>query len=234
MTKLQSALNALLLTALTALCATCTADSIATEDLPTPRTGVLRLRMASDPVFVQVDTRAVTALTDFTGYVFTLSDGTEVNFTEGQAIIPAGTYTLTATNAATADAYTEPVYSGTSGSFTLTAGGTAEVSLTLTPQNSKVSYTVSDEFKAAYTIQSFTVGTQTLTSAGEEKYIPAGSISYEITARANLGSHVQEFSTVSGTLTAEAGKSHPIHLDINPITGYIKIDSGDPYSGEFQ
>lgn len=236
MTNLKSALTPLLLTVLTALCVGCSADSMTAEELP-PRTGVLCLSLSSDPVYVQVDTRAATPLTDFTGYTFTLSDGTTVDFTDGKAIVPAGTYTLTATNEGSADPYAEAVYKGTTAeSFTLTAGGTAEVSITLTLQNSKASYTVSDDFKAAYTIQSFTVGgsTHTLSSPGAEHFIPAGNISYEITAKANPGSHVQEFTTLTGTLAAEAGKSHTIHLDISPITGYIRIDSGDPYNGVFE
>ena len=79
------------------LCTGCSAEDIAGE--APSEMGVLCLQMSSDEDFVQVETRAVQTLTDFTGYTFTLSNGQELSFNDGEAIIPAGTYTLSATNA---------------------------------------------------------------------------------------------------------------------------------------
>lgn len=225
------------------LCTGCSAEDIAGE--APSEMGVLCLQMSSDEDFVKVETRAVQTLKDFTGYTFTLSNGQELSFTNGKAIIPAGTYTLSATNA-NADAvdggYGGPLYSGSSDEFTVTAGGTTPVTLSLgAPQNAKVTIELSSEFTGLYTFSSLTLKEgeegHTLTSAEQVAYFPATNttLSYTLVANANKNSHVQDITGASGTVTIAPGTHTTLTLDVNPIDpNLVTIVTGDPYNGEFQ
>lgn len=225
------------------LCTGCSAEDIAGE---TPsEMGVLCLQMSSGEDFVQVETRAEQTLTDFTGYKFTLSNGEEISFTDGKAIIPVGTYKLSATNA-NADAvdggYGGPLYSGSSDEFTVTAGGTTPVTLSLgAPQNAKVTIELSSEFTGLYTFSSLTLKEgekgHTLTSAEQVAYFPATNttLSYTLVANAKQYSHVQDITGASGTVTIAPGTHTTLTLNVNPIDpNLITIVTGDPYNGEFQ
>lgn len=225
------------------LCTGCSAEDIAGE---TPsEMGVLCLQMSSGEDFVQVETRAEQTLTDFTGYKFTLSNGEEISFTDGKAIIPVGTYKLSATNA-NADAvdggYGGPLYSGSSDEFTVTAGGTTPVTLSLgAPQNAKVTIELSSEFTGLYTFSSLTLKEgekgHTLTSAEQVAYFPATNttLSYTLVANAKQYSHVQDITGSSGTVTIAPGTHTTLTLNVNPIDpNLITIVTGDPYNGEFQ
>ena len=227
------------------LCTGCSAEDIAGE---TPsEMGVLCLQMSSDEDFVQVETRAVQTLTDFTGYTFTLSNGQELSFTNGEAIIPAGTYTLSATNA-NADAvdggYGGPLYSGSSDEFTVTAGGTTPVTLSLgAPKNAKVTIELSSEFTGLYTFSSLTLKEgeegeegHTLTPDKQVAYFPATNttLSYTLVANAKQYSHVQDITGAKGTVTIAPGTHTTLTLDVNPIDGYIRIDGGGEYGGVFE
>lgn len=225
------------------LCTGCSAEDIAGE--APSEMGVLCLQMSSGEDFVQVETRAVQTLTDFTGYTFTLSNGQELSFTNGKANIAAGTYTLSATNA-NADAvdggYGGPLYSGSSDEFTVTAGGTTPVTLSLgAPQNAKVTIELSSEFTGLYTFSSLTLKEgeegHTLTSAEQVAYFPATNttLSYTLVANANKNSHVQDITGASGTVTIAPGTHTTLTLDVNPIDpNLVTIVTGDPYNGEFQ
>lgn len=230
------------------LCTGCSAEDIAGE--APSEMGVLCLQMSSDEDFVQVETRAVQTLTDFTGYTFTLSNGQELSFTDGEAIIPAGTYTLSATNA-NADAvdggYKGALYSGSSEEFTITAGGTTPVTIDLgTPKNAKVTINLSEDFKQSaeddaytYEISNFALGEKTLnlTSNTQDFFFPVpegGELTYTLVANAKQGSHVQDITGATGTVTIAAGTHTTITLSVNPITGYITIENGGTHSGEFQ
>ncbi|MDO5488556.1 MAG: DUF4493 domain-containing protein [Bacteroidaceae bacterium] len=225
------------------LCTGCSAEDIAGE--APSEMGVLCLQMSSGEDFVQVETRAEQTLTDFTGYKFTLSNGEEISFTDGKAIIPAGTYKLSATNA-NADAvdggYGGPLYSGSSDEFTVTAGGTTPVTLSLgAPQNAKVTIELSSEFTGLYTFSSLTLKEgekgHTLTSAEQVAYFPATNttLSYTLVANAKQYSHVQDITGASGTVTIAPGTHTTLTLDVNPIDpNLITIVTGDPYNGEFQ
>ncbi len=197
-----------------------------------PQTGTLCLTLSSQEIYVS--TRTTDA--DFT---FTLDNSTPIVFTDGKAIVEAGEHTISATNAAVvADGYEGPLFRGSS-SFSLVPGEVKSVHIDMgTPQNAKICYTVSDAFAAAYTLQSVVVGDDvrqhTLQSAADEKFLPAGAVTYTITAKANVESYVQEFTPVTGSFTAEAGKKHALSLDINPISGYVRIDVGEDHSGEFE
>ena len=228
--------------AISQLCTGCSAEDIAGE--APSEMGVLCLQMSSDEDFVQVETRAVQ-----TGYTFTLSNGQELSFTDGKAIIPAGTYTLSATNADAVDGgYTGALYSGSSEEFTITAGGTTPVTISLgAPKNAKVTISLSAEFKELYTFSSLKLkegeegeegeGGHTLTPDVQVAYFPATNttLSYTLVANANKNSHVQDITGATGTVTIAPGKHTTLTLDVNPIDpNLVTIVTGDPYSGEFQ
>ena len=222
------------------LCTGCSAEDIAGE--APSEMGVLCLQMSSGEDFVQVETRAVQTLTDFS---FTLSNGQELSFNDGEAIIPAGTYRLSATNAGAVDGgYGGPLYSGSSDEFTVTAGGTTPVTLSLgAPQNAKVTIELSSKFTVLYTFSSLTLKEgeegeegHTLTPDVQVAYFPATNttLSYTLVANANKNSHVQDITGATGTVTIAPGKHTTLTLNVNPITGYIKIDSGGEHSGVFE
>lgn len=221
------------------LCTGCSAEDIAGE--APSEMGVLCLQMSSGEDFVKVETRTEQTLKDFTGYTFTLSNGQEISFTDGKAIIPAGTYTLSATNAdAVHDGYGGPLYSGSSDEFTVTAGGTTPVTLSLgAPQNAKVTIELSSEFTELYTF-SLTLKEgekeHTLTSAGQVAYFPATNttLSYTLVANAKQGTHVQDITDATGTVTIAPGTHTTLTLDVNPIDGYIRIESGGEHGGVFE
>lgn len=218
------------------LCTGCSAEDIQAE-VPEGK-GVLCLSMSADEVYVEVETRASQKLTDYT---FTLN-GDDITFTDGKAIVPAGTYTLSATNSGAVDGgYGGPLYEGSSEEFTLSAGEQKAVTLNLgSPQNAMVTVVLSDNFTDHYTLSSLTLKEgekgHTLTPNNLEAYFPAEAetLSYTLVADANKGSHVQDITGATGTVGIAAGTHTTLTLDVNPITGYIKIESGDPHSGEFQ
>lgn len=220
------------------LCTGCSAEDIQAE-VPEAK-GVLCLSMSADEVYVEVETRASQTLMDFSGYTFTLN-GDDITFTDGKAIVPAGTYTLSATNSGAVDGgYGGPLYSGST-TFTLSAGEQKTVPLNLgSPQNAMVTAVLSEDFRKHYTLSSLTLlegeKGHTLTSSNLEAYFPAEAetLSYTLVAAARAGTHVQDITGATGTVGIAAGTHTTLTLDVNPITGYIKIESGDPYNGEFQ
>ena len=220
------------------LCTGCSAEDIAGE--APSEMGVLCLQMSSGEDFVNVETRAEQPLTDFTGYTFTLNNE-PISFTDGKAIIPAGTYTLSATNAdAVNGGYGGPLYSG-SEEFTLSAGEQKEVTLNLgNPKNAKVTIALSTEFSELYTLSSLTLKEgekgHTITTAEQVVYFPATNttLNYTLTAYAKQGTHVQDITGATGTITIAPGTHTTLTLDVNPITGYIKIEGGGEYNGEFE
>lgn len=226
------------------LCTGCSAEDIVGEDAS--EMGVLCLQMSSGEDFVQVETRAVEPLTVFTGYTFTLSNGQELSFSDGKAIIPAGTYRLSATNTdAVGGGYTGALYSGSSEEFTITAGGTTPVTIALgAPKNAKVTISLSAKFTELYTFSSLTLKEEdkgdkehTITSPEQVVYFPATNttLSYTLVANANEGSHVQDITGATGTVTIAPGKHTTLKLNVNPIDpNLITIVTGDPYNGEFQ
>ena len=208
------------------LCTGCSAEDIAGE--APSEMGVLCLQMSSDEDFVQVETRAVQ-----TGYTFTLSNGQELSFTDGKAIIPAGTYTLSATNAGAVDGgYTGALYEGST-EFTLNAGEHKTIELDLgKPQNAKITLILTDNFEAAYeNVGLKKENSDPIQLSVGEHFFPKGE--YTITANAKSGSGVQEFINNS-TITLEAGTHTTLTLDVNPIDGYITIKSGEDWGKEFQ
>lgn len=221
------------------LCTGCSAEDIAGE---TPsEMGFLCLQMSSGEDFVQVETRAEQTLTDFTGYKFTLSNGEEISFTDGKAIIPAGSYTLSATNASAVNGgYVGPLYEGST-EFTLNAGEQKDVALNLgSPKNAKVTIELSEGFNGLYTFVNLTLtdgtGSNTITPKKQVAYFPATNttLSYTLVANANKNSHVQDITGATGTVTIAPGTHTTLTLDVNPIDGYIKIEGGSEHDGVFE
>lgn len=222
------------------LCTGCSAEDIAGE-VPSEM-GVLCLQMSSGEDFVQVETRAVQT----TGYTFTLSNGQELSFSNGKAIIPAGTYTLSATNAdAVNGGYTGPLYSGFSEEFTVTAGRNTPVAIALgAPKNAKVTISLSAKFTELYTFSSLTLKEEdkgdkehTITSPEEVAYFPATntSLNYTLVVNAKHESYVQDITEATGKVTIAPSKHTTLTLDVNPIDpNLVKIVTGTPYNGEFQ
>ena len=213
-------------------------------EVPEPK-GILCLNMSSDEVYVQAGTRAVQTLTDWSGFQFTLDNGTAsmpLVFTDGKAVIEAGTYTLSATNAASVDnGYSGPLYSG-SESVTIEAGKQTDVTLDLgKPKNAKVTLALSEAFSAKYDLSSMTLTdgsvTSSMTPSNTTAYFPASvtQLTYTLVADAKSGSHVQDITSAKGTITISAGTHTPIILKINPIDdSLVMIETGTEYDGVFQ
>ena len=243
MNKLQNIFHILAVLAIGMLGTGCSTEDSQVE-VPEPK-GILCLHMSSDEVYVQAGTRAVQTLTDWSGFQFTLDNGTASTplvFTNGQAIVEAGTYILSATNSASVDnGYSGALYNGTE-TFTISPGEQKAVTLALgKPKNSKVTVSPSSAFAEKYDLKSLTLndGTKdiTITSVLEAAYFPASAtqLTYTLVANAIKDSHVQDITSATGTITISAGTHTPITLKINPIDpNLIVIETGTTHSGEFE
>ena len=213
-------------------------------EVPEPM-GILCLNMSSDEVYVQAGTRAVQTLSDWSGFQFTLDNGTASTplvFNNGRASVAVGTYTLHATNSASVDnGYSGALYSGTE-TFSINAGEQKAVTLALgKPKNSKVTVSLSSDFAEKYDLKTLTLndGTRdiTISSVSEAAYLPtsATQLTYTLVADAKSGSHVQDITSATGTITISAGTHTPITLNLNPIDpNLVIIETGTEYGGEFQ
>ncbi len=226
------------------LCIGCSSDYIQVE--ASKQKGVLRLHMSSNKEYINIDTRAASALTDWTGFTLTLDNGSgpmPLDIVDGEAIIEAGTYTLTATNAEAANhGYSAPLYTGCT-SFTLYPAERKEVVLDLgAPKNSKVTVAFDPSFSAMYTLEYLILTdinnySETLSSLDDEAYFPAENTTLTYTMKANAikDTHVQDIPSVSGEISISAGCHTVITLKVNPIdSNLIVIKSGEPHEGEFQ
>ena len=209
------------------LCTGCSAEDIAGE--APSEMGVLCLQMSSDEVFIE--TRADN---DYVWAFQITGDNYSNNNVElGKDIsIPAGQYTFSATNADAVDGgYNGPLYEGST-EFTLNAGEHKTIELDLgKPQNAKITLILTANFKAAYENVGLKKENSDIQLSEGEHFFPKGE--YTITANAKSGSGVQEFINNS-TITLEAGTHTTLTLDVNPITGYIKIETGGEHNGVFE
>lgn len=224
-------------------CTSCDNDFMQVEAPKT--TGVLRLQMSSNQHYIDIETRASVPLTSWDGYTITLKQGDkaiDATFDNGVAILEAGTYTLSATNAASVDnGYSGPLYSG-SESVTIEAGKQTDVTLDLgKPKNAKVTLALSEAFSAKYDLSSMTLTdgsvTSSMTPSNTTAYFPASvtQLTYTLVADAKSGSHVQDITSATGTITISAGTHTPITLKINTIDdSLVMIVTGTEYDGEFQ
>ena len=243
MTKFQNILCFLAVLALGMLGTGCSNEDSQVE-VPEPM-GILCLNMSSDEVYVQAGTRAVQTLTDWSGFQFTLDNGTTSTplvFTDGKAVIEAGTYTLSATNSASVDnGYSGALYSGEE-TFSINAGEQKAITLALgKPKNSKVTVSPSSAFAEKYELKSLTLndGTRdiTISSVSEAAYFPtsATQLTYTLVADAMAGSLVQDITSATGSVTIDASKHTTLNLQINPIDpNLVVIDTDTDYNGEFQ
>ena len=226
------------LLAISQLCVGCSAEDIAVED--SSNKGILCLSLSSGDEFIKVETRAEHTLTDWSEYEFRLNDE-PISFTDGKAVIPAGSYTLSATNSHDVDGgYDGALYSGET-SFTLNAGEQKEVTLSLgAPKNAKVTIGFDKTFTNLYTFSSLELNdgseTNTITTDNPAVYFPATNttLTYTLVANAKQDSHVQDITDATGTVTIAPGTHTTLTLDVNPITGYITIKSGEDWGKEFQ
>lgn len=209
--------------------------------------GTLRLLVQAEDSYLNIETRESQPLS-LTDYTLTLNGTT----TDSEAVtsqsitldanntakLKAGIYTLTASNqtAATRDAGC-PWHEGTSAQFTIAAGGNTAVTLDLgKPKNAELKIVLSEGFSANYGSLNltFTDGKRVLSvTTASTLYLMPGSIPYTLTADARKGTHIQDAS-LQGTLTLTAGTTQTLTLNIQPITGLIKIETGGTHDGEFE
>lgn len=232
-------------------------------------TGRIVLHIPQTEPFVEVGTRAEQQLTDLTKYSFTLkgkdSDGQNVNqeitFTEGCSIIPAGNYTLTAENSKAATTGTgEAYYSGTSATFSLTAGGSADVSINLgRPKNARIDFSLDDTFTSLYEDCTLTYHDDnrefTLSSTGSAPnqtsdnvmgaasnqasvyvMIPSdGRVTFTIQAKAKKGSHVADLPQggLTCSMQVQPGIAYPLQLSAKSISDLMIGWGEGEHEGKF-
>lgn len=215
-----------------------------TDDLPPipqqAQTGRIVLSLSEVQLYTEGSTRAGGNIADYTytlnsaeGSVHVVSDST-ITFTDGSAIIPAGTYTLTATSKTTQDA--APWYQGTSAAFIIGIGEATPVSINLgKPNNVEIVVSFDESFTNLYENYSVTIGGKSV-SANGNLYAMPGTITYTVKGSAKAGSHVSDIpaSGITGTINnAEAGTSYPLNITASSISDLlIQIGEGT-HNGEF-
>ena len=205
------------------------------------KTGRIVLSIPELQLYTEANTRAQAAanIEDFTyklnsvgGSSHEVSDSTIV-FTSGTAVLPAGTYTLTATSKTAQDA--GPWYQGMSSAFTVVEGDSKSVSINLgKPKNAEVAVTFAESFTTLYENYSVTIGNHTLQANGNLYAMP-GEITYTIKGTAKQGSHVSDIPAdgITGTITIAAGNSYPLNITASSISDLlIQIGEGT-HNGEF-
>lgn len=212
-----------------------------TDDLPPipqqAQTGRIVLSLSEVQLYTESSTRADGNIAD---YIYTLtntatSEASTITFTDGSAIVPAGTYTLTATSNTAQDA--APWYQGTSGSFSLLPGGTQEVSINLgKPKNVEIAVTFDKSFTDLYENYSVTIGGKSVSANGNLYAMPGATVSYTIKGSAKAGSHVSDIpaSGITGTINnAIAGTSYPVNITASSISDLLIQIGEDTHTGEF-
>ena len=211
-----------------------------TDDLPPipqqAQTGRIVLSLSEVQLYTEGTTRADGNIADYT-YTLTnteTSKSSTITFDNGSAIVPAGSYTLTATSNTEQDA--APWYQGTSAAFTIGIGEATSVSINLgKPKNVEIVVTFGGSFTNLYENYSVTIGEKSV-SANGNLYAMPGNIGYTVKGSAKAGSHVSDIpaSGITGTINnAEAGTSYPVNITANTITDLL-IGFGDgPHNGEF-
>lgn len=218
-----------------------------TDDLPPipkqAQTGRIVLSLPEVQLYSEGSTRADGNIADYTytlnsaeGSVHVVSDST-ITFTDGSAIIPAGTYTLTAISKTAQDA--GPWYQGTSNVFLIGIGEATPVSINLgKPKNVEIAVTFDKSFAELYESYSVTIGGKSLTANGRLYAMPdeLGKVTYTIKGSAKAGSHVSDIpaSGITGTINnAAAGTSYPLNITASSISDLlIQIGEGT-HNGEF-
>ena len=206
------------------------------------KTGRIVLSSPEVQLYTETNTRAqATAdIEDFTyklnsvaGSSHAVSDSAIV-FTSGTAVLPAGTYMLTATSKSAQDA--APWYQGTSDAFTVVEGDSKPISISLgKPKNAEVVVTFATSFTTLYENYSVTIGNHTLQANGSLYAMPGATISYTIKGTAKAGSHVSDIPAdgITCTINVTAGNSYPLNITASSISGLlIQIGTGT-HNGDF-
>lgn len=228
------------------MAAACT--SSVTDGVVPSQEGTLCLHVQAEDDYLSIETRASQPLADLTGYTLTLNGTT----TDGETVtnqsitldanntakLKAGIYILTASNQTAATEGTGcPWHEGTSAQFTIAAGGSADVTLDLgAPKNAELKIVLAKDFTNLYKTLNiiFTDDNRVLSvTTASTLYLMPGSIPYTLTADARKDSHIQDAS-LTGNLTLTAGTTQTLTLSVQPITGLIRIDTGNEYGGEFE
>lgn len=210
------------------------------------KTGRIVLSLQDVEVFSEVTTRAEQA-GNVSDYTYTLSGTTKngttvtdqtVTLTDGSAIIPAGTYTLTATSKTKPDA--APWYQGTSEPFTIGVGGTKSVTIYLgAPKNAAIAVTFDASFTNLYENNSVTIGPHSVSDASAPGsttlYTMPGKISYTIHGFAKQNSHVSDIpeAGITGTLTVAAGTRYPLNITAQSISDLLIGFGEGTHTGAF-
>ena len=216
------------------------------------KTGRIVLNLQDVKVFTEVTTRAEQA-GNVSDYTYTLSGTTQngttvtnktVTFTEGSAIIPAGTYSLTATSTTAQDA--APWYQGTSEAFTLGVGSTKSVTIYLgAPQNAAIAVTFDASFTNLYENYSVTLGEHSVPPASSVPdasaassttlYTMPGTITYTIKGFAKQNSHVSDIpeAGITGSLTVAAGTRYPLNITAQSISDLLIGFGEGTHTGPF-
>lgn len=197
------------------------------------KTGCIVLSVPQVEVFTRGD-----ASGNIGDYTYTLNDEAgnfiqDVIFNNGAAIIPAGTYTLTATSKTAQNA--APWYQGTSDAFTLGKGETKSISIDLKkPKNVEIAVTFDDSFTGLYESYSVTIGSKSV-SANGNLYAMPGEITYTIKGTAIAGSHVTDIPAngVTGTITVAAGTRYPLNISATVIEDLLIEFGSGTHNGEF-
>ena len=215
-----------------------------TEEVPpvteSAKTGCIVLSVPEVEVYTESGTRADGNIADYIytlksleGSAHVLAEDSTITFTDNKAIIPAGTYTLTATSKTAQDE--APWYQGTSDEFDLDIGGTQSVSINLDkPKNAEIAVAFQTSFTTLYENYSVTIGSKSVSADGNLYAMP-GEITYTIKGTAKAGSHVSDIPAegVEGTITVAAGTSYPLNISATAIDKLL-IEFGDgTHAGEF-
>ena len=206
------------------------------------KTGRIVLSLPEVQLYTEGSTRAQ-ATADIEDFVYKLNsvDGSShvvsdstISFTSGTAVLPAGTYTLTATSKNAQDA--APWYQGMSDAFTVVEGDSKPVSISLgKPKNAEFVVTFAESFTTLYENYSVTIGNNTLQANGSLYAMPGTTVSYTIKGTAKQGSHVSDLPAngITGSISAEAGTSYPLNITASSISDLlIQIGEGT-HNGEF-
>ena len=212
-----------------------------TDDLPPipkqAQTGRIVLSLSEVQLYTEGSTRADGNIADYT-YTLTntaTSEASTITFDNGSAIVPAGTYTLTATSKTAQDA--APWYQGTSDEFPIGIGGTQTVKIDLgKPKNVEIVVSFDESFTNLYENYSVTIIGGKSVSANGNLYAMPGTIKYTVKGSAKADSHVSDIpaSGITGTINnAEAGTSYPLNITANTITDLLIGFGNGTHTGEF-
>ena len=194
--------------------------------------GTIVLAEGMEGVF-SYDTKAVVNFTDEqkSKIVFTL-DGTDANgvtvsnkvvtFTNSEASVPAGTYTLRANYRP--DAYDSGngamCFAGTSSEFTVNVGKNTAVSIHLLPSNARINVEFDASFRLFYSVFSINFGAPREYSVSDNAsvYFEPGTVSFslEATARSNTSAAGNDINISGQNITLSAADSYTLTIAASP------------------